>query len=112
MMVKYQQIPEINPDLMFLSGEANVWSFITPLYILTRTWHFISSLSMDIKSVIKTFAEAWAAASLRLDKSSGQGPGVTMPPMSSISPMSSMSGLQSLRSLSSSPTDHGKSKIL
>ena len=64
---------------------------------------------MDIKSVIKTFAEAWAAASLRLDKTSGQG--VTMPPMSSMSPMCSMSGLQSLRSLSSSPTDHGKSKV-
>ena len=30
---------------------------------------------MDIKSVIKTFAEAWAAASLRLDP----GAGVSLP---------------------------------
>ena len=62
---------------------------------------------MDIKSVIKTFAEAWAAASLRLDKSSGQGPGVTMSPMAPMSPMSQIPGLQSLRSLSSSPVDRG-----
>ena len=32
-------------------------------------------LQMDIKSVIKTFAEAWAAASLRLDP----GAGVSLP---------------------------------
>ena len=66
---------------------------------------------MDIKSVIKTFAEAWAAASLRLDKSSGQSPGVTMPPMSPMSPMSQIPGLQSLRSLSSAPADRGKEFI-
>ena len=107
MMFKYQQIPEINPDLMFLSRGKCLILHNTTLHINQLT-HIISSFSMDIKSVIKTFAEAWAAASLRLDKSSGQGPGVTMPPMS---PISQIPGLQSLRSLSSSPADRGKEFI-
>ena len=111
MMVKYQQIPEINPDLMFLSGGKCLILHNTTLHINQNPDTFIPSHSMDIKSVIKTFAEAWAAASLRLDKSSGVTNGVTMPPMSPVSPMSQMPGLQSLqslRSLTSSPTDHGE----
>ena len=110
MMVKYQQIPEINPDLMFLSGGKCLILHNTTLHINQNPDTLIPSHSMDIKSVIKTFAEAWAAASLRLDKSSGSGVtnGVTMPPMSPVSPMSQMPGLQSLRSLTSSPTDHGE----
>ena len=63
---------------------------------------------MDIKSVIKTFAEAWAAASLRLDKSSGQGPGMNTAPVSSMSPIAQMPGLQPWRSINSSPDDHGR----
>ena len=110
MMVKYQQIPEINPDLMFLSGGKCLILHNTTLHINQNPDTLPSSLSMDIKSVIKTFAEAWAAASLRLDKSSGPGVthGVTRPPMSPVSPMAQMPGLQSLRSLTSSPTDHGE----
>ena len=114
MMVKYQQIPEINPDLMFLSGGKCLILHNTTLHINQNPDTLLPSLSMDIKSVIKTFAEAWAAASLRLDKSSGPGvtsgvtSGVTRPHMSPVSPMAQMPGLQSLRSLTSSPTDHGE----
>ena len=118
MMVKYQQIPEINPDLMFLSGGKCLILHNTTLHINQNPDTLLPSLSMDIKSVIKTFAEAWAAASLRLDKSSGPGVtngvthgvthGVTRPPMSPVSPMAQMPGLQSLRSLTSSPTDQGE----